>query len=46
MTPAGREWFRSLVIVALCFAFAAWLWTAGGAVFERPAFDEAAHSDD
>ena len=46
MTPAGREWFRSLVIVALCFAFAAWLWTAGGAVFERPTFDEAAHSED
>jgi hypothetical protein len=41
MTPAHRELFRSLVIVALCFAFAALLWTAGGAVFERPAFDDA-----
>ena len=39
MTPAHRELFRSLVIVALCFAFAALLWTAGGAVFERPAFE-------
>ena len=31
--PRGREWFRSLVMVALCFAYAAWLWPAGGAVF-------------
>jgi hypothetical protein len=46
MTPAHRELFRSLVIVALCFAFAALLWSAGGAVFERPAFDDAGHSDD
>ena len=46
MTPAHRELFRSLVIVALCFAFGALLWTAGGAVFERPAFDNAGHSDD
>ena len=46
MPPAHRELFRSLVIVALCFAFAALLWSAGGAVFERPAFDDAAHSDD
>jgi hypothetical protein len=46
MTPAHRELFRSLVIVALCIAFAALLWTAGGAVFERPAFDNAGHSDD
>jgi hypothetical protein len=34
------------VVVALCIAFAALLWTAGGAVFERPAFDNAEHSDD
>ena len=43
MTPAYRELFRSLVIVALCIAFAALLWTAGGAVFERPAVDDAGH---
>jgi hypothetical protein len=41
MTSAHRELFRSLVIVALCFAFAALLWTAGGAVLERPAIDAA-----
>src|SRR5829696_2386845 len=28
MTPAHGEWLRSLVIVALCFPFAALLWTA------------------
>ena len=46
MTAPGREWFRSVIVVALCFAFAALLWTAGGAVFERPVLDEAAHSED
>ena len=46
MTQHTENGSDPLVIVALCFAFAALLWTAGGAVFERRAFDNAGHSDD
>jgi hypothetical protein len=45
MTPKAEEWFRSVVIAALCLGFAALLWTVGGAVFEQPVLDNAHNTE-
>jgi|RhiMethySRZTD1v2_1073278.scaffolds.fasta_scaffold2399008_1 hypothetical protein len=45
MIPRGKDWFHHVLIVALCLA-AVLIWTAAGTIFDRPALDEAAQTDD
>jgi hypothetical protein len=45
MIPRGKDWFHHVLIVALCLA-AVLIWTAAGTIFDRPALDETAQTDD
>jgi hypothetical protein len=45
MIPRGKDWLHHVPIVALCLA-AVLIWTAAGTIFDRPAPDETAQTDD